>query len=57
MEWSDKEYILKSIKKNGMDLSRAVEKVRSDKEIVIEACKQYGNNLEFVSESLKMMKM
>ena len=52
---SDKEFILKAIRRGGMDgtLEYVSQELRADKDVVLEAIKQYSGDVRYACEELK----
>ena len=50
---SNKDIVLKEVKKKGLLLEWASKELQDDKEVVLEAVRQDGGALEFASDRLK----
>ena len=53
MDWNDRAYVLREVKRHGWALKSASEDLKKDREIVLEAVKNDGCALLFASEDLK----
>ncbi len=53
MSWDDKDFVLKAVKRHGLDLEHASDELRADKEIVQKAVQSRGRALEYASDELR----
>jgi hypothetical protein len=52
-DWSNREFVLAELKKNGKSLEYAHDDFKNDREIVLVAVKRHGYALQFASDDLK----
>lgn len=56
-KYRTKKSALKAVKKNGLELAFASDKLKANREVVLEAVKAYGNALKFTTERLQNYKL
>jgi hypothetical protein len=53
VDWSNKEFVLEAVTRNGWDLEYAHNDLKKDREIVLAAVTRYGLVLQFVHDDLR----